>query len=362
MKRIFELGAIGALLALGAAQTQAATTNYWVQNVNIAVTAYVQSGGQIIQGTLPTKQFLAFLSGLTNTALVSSQVVVPITNLVATNLTVEVTNLWFLPMTAAPPGDLPRSYTVTTNYVVTPDAGAHYYTNNINFTNDLLITRARAINTYQFQNSINLTNGQSAYFFPGLPAFSVTAVWTTNYGSDTVFTLTGVEYTNVVGTTTIYTYGANPDFTKQPGAKLMYVTPIVGGTNQPSRFVVRYKSGKANVDVDVSSLLKETSGSPYLVVSQYAPYGTQFAMDGFSSIDFNNVYGATTYLRFMGYDTQVWSPISLKGTVVSPSVLKQRNMIVGYGGAITGQIQARTFNNSTTILKGTFTINGGRLE
>jgi len=48
-----------------------------------------------------------------------------------------------------------------------------------------------------------------------------------------VFALSGWVTTNVVSTATNYTYRKNPDFTKLPGAKLLYVTPVVDGTNQP---------------------------------------------------------------------------------------------------------------------------------
>jgi hypothetical protein len=33
-----------------------------------------------------------------------------------------------------------------------------------------------------------------------------------------------------------------------------------------------------------------------------------------------------------------------------------------YSGYITGQIQDRTFKNSTTVVKGTISINGGKIE
>ncbi len=358
MKRILELATVGAFLTLGATQTQAATTNYWVQNVNLALTAYVQLGGQIVQGTLPTKQFLAFLSGVTNTALRGSPIVVPATNFVGTNVTLEVTNLWFLP-TNTPP-DLPRSYTVTSDYVVTPDAGANYYTNNINFTNDLLITRTTATNTYRFQNAVTLTNGQSAYVFPDLPAYTVTAVWATNYGSDTVFDLSGTVYSNVVSTTTNYTHGTNVDFTKVSGAKLIYVTPMVGGTNLPSRFAVRYRSGSTNVDVDISSFLFESSGSPYLAVIQSMPYMARSFTEALSGLYFYN--GTGTYLQFQGFDTQVWSAVLSRTNLLSPSILIQRKMTVFCGGAITAKIGTSTFNGSTTIGTGTITVSGGKLE
>ena len=107
MNRMIKLGTMGVLLALGSTQARAAATNYWVQNVNLALTAYVQVGGQIISGSLPTKQFIAFLSGVTNPALVSSQTACCSNQPgVTTNLFVEVTNFWLLPITQAPPGDL----------------------------------------------------------------------------------------------------------------------------------------------------------------------------------------------------------------------------------------------------------------
>ncbi len=364
MNRIIKIGMVGVLLALGAAHTQAAKTNYWVQNVNLALTAYVSLDGQLLHGSVPTKQFIAFLSGAPNNpALVSSQTVVQSTNSVYTNLTVLVTNLWLLPAGELAPADFPRSYTVTTNYVLTPDSGVTFYTNNVDFTNDVVVTRTSDTNvTYTFNNAVTVPTNRTAYLFPGLTAASVTAVWT-NLGPGTVFALNGWALTDVVGPTTNYTYASNPDFTKQHGAKLLYVTPIVDGTNLASRFVVRYSSGKQNVDTDVSAFMSEYWGSPYLSVSQIAGIGpgAQRLVYAFTEIDFNN--GAGTTFNLLGFDTQVWGQLASKGTVISPSVLKQRKMAVGnYGGLITGAIEQRTFKNSPAVVKGTLTISGGKLE
>jgi hypothetical protein len=360
---MIKVGTLGILLALGTAPIQAETTNYWVQNVNLALTAYVQVNSQIIQGSLPTKQFLAFLSGITNSALVSSQSVVAVTNSVSTNLTVEATNFWLLPTNAAPPGDLPRSYTVTTDYVLTPDGGISFYTNNINFTNDIVVTRTLDANvTYTFNNAVAVSASQTAYLFPELPAASITAVWT-NSEPGTVFVLSGSATTNVVGLSTNYTYAKNPDFTKLSGAKLLFITPMVGGTNLASRYVVRYqdKSTKKNIDTDVSAFLGEGSSSPYLYVSQSGAVGAQSYMYAFTQIDFNNRAG--TSFSFAGFDMQTWSTAVAKGKVVSESVLKQRTMTVGnFVGSITGSVQNRTFSDATTIVKGTITISGGKIE
>jgi len=360
MKRMFELGTLGVLLALGAAQSKAATTNYWVQNVNLALKAYVQGNNQIFQGTLPTKQFLAFLSGATNTAQVASQTVVPVTNSVFTNLTVEVTNSWLLPITAAPPGDLPRSYTVTSDYVLTPDGGLTYYTNNVNFTNDIVVSRNSSTNvTYAFYNYLSISSTQNAYLFPELPASPITAAWT-NHGPGSVFVLSGSVHTNAVGTKTNYTYGKTPDFTKQSGAKLLYITPMVDGTNLPSRYVVRYREGRTTVDVDVSAFLKDRS-SPYVAVYQYIPVGKQTSMFAFSEIDFNNQAG--TSFNFNGFDTQSWGELASKGNVLSHSVLKKRKMDASnYRGYLNGQVQDRTFNYATTVVEGTISISGGKIE
>jgi hypothetical protein len=352
---------MGFLLALGAAQTEAATTNYWVQNVSLTLKAYVQGNNQILEGTLPTKQFLAFLSGIPNPALVASSTVVPATNYLYTNLTVEATNFWLLPITAAPPGDLPRSYTVTTDYVLTPDGGLTFYTNNINFTNDVVVNRTSDTNvTYTFYNYVSISSTQNTYLFPELAASSITAVWT-NQGPGAVFVLSGSVSTNVVGTTTNYTYANNPDFSKQPGAKLLYITPMLGGTNLPSRYVVRYKQGKNNVDTDVSAFLYEYSGSPYLAVYEFIRLGNQTHLNAFTEIDFNNRAG--TRLNLLGFDTESWAALTSKGTVFSTSVLKQRKMEASdYSGYISGTIQSRTFTNSTTVVNGTISITGGKIE
>ena len=360
MKRSIKLGTIGIMLALGATQTKAATTNYWVQNVRIALTGYTQVKGEVLHGSLVTKQFLAFLSGVTNSALVSSQTPVQITNSVYTNLTVEATDFWLLPTNAAP-GDLPRSYTVTSDYVLTPDGGITRYTNNIHFTNDIVVTRTSDANiTYTFNNAVTVPTSRTAYLFPGLPADSLTAVWT-NRGPGTVFVLSGWLTTNVLVTTTNYSYAKNPDFAKQPGAKLLYVTPIVDGTNFPSKYVVRYKSGGKNVDTDVSSFLGEYYGSPYLSVSEYLIFGGQTRMYAFTGIDFDNHAG--TSFNFVGFDTQLWGAPAGKGKALSYPVLKTRKMVVGnYGGSLTGQVQTRKFTYATTVVKGTISITGGKLE
>ena len=352
---------MGALFTLGAIQTEAATTNYWVQNVNLALTAYVQLNGQVIHGTLPTKQFIAFLSGIPNPALVSSQTTVPVTNTFYTNLTVEAAGFWLLPSTGLPPADFPRSYTVTTNYVLTPDGGLTFYTNNIDFTNDIVVTRASGTNvTYTFNNAVTVSTNRTAYLFPELEAASLTAVWT-NPGPGAVFALSGYVITNAVGTTTNYTYASNPDFTKQRGAKLLCITPLVDGANLPSKFVVRYTAGGKNVDTDVSTFLHEYSGSPYTSVSQSIGNGTLTSIYAFTGINFDNQAG--TSFNFVGFDTQLWGILASKGGVLSHSVLKNRRMAAGnYSGQVTGSIQARTFKNSTTIVKGTISINGGKIE
>jgi hypothetical protein len=178
-----------------------------------------------------------------------------------------------------------------------------------------------------------------------------------------VFVLHGQFFTNVVGTGTNYTYGENPDFSKLPGTKLLFITPIVDGTNLQSRYVVRYKEGSKNVDIDVSNFLREYSGSPYLAVYQVITSvgPAQVRVSAFSEIDFNNQAGTSFY--FNGFDAQTWTALASKGTVLSHSVLKQRKMDASnYIGNLTGQIKDRTFKNSTTVVKGTITINGGKVE
>ena len=363
MNRMIKLGTIGILLALGSTQAKAATTNYWVQNVSLALTAYVQVNRQIISGSLPTKQFIAFLSGVTNGALVSSQTPVAVTNQVYTNLFVEVTNFWLLPTTQAPPGDLPRSYTVTTNYVLTPDGGLTRYTNSIHFTNDVLVNRATDADvTYTFNNVVTVPTNRTAYLFPELPATYLRAVWT-NHGPGAVFVVSGWVTTDVPGWTTnyTYTYTKNPDFAKLPGAKLLYITPVVAGTNLPSKYVVRYRDGGKNIDTDVSAFLSENRGSPYFSVSQALPGGAVIQLYAFSGINFDTQAG--TSVRLIGFDTQVWGALTSKGSVVSPSVLKQRKMAVGNdSGFLTGSVQDRTFKNSPVIVKGTISISGGKIE
>jgi hypothetical protein len=358
MNKMIKLGVIGTLLALGATQAKAATTNYWVQNVNLALKGYAQTGNQLLHGSLPTKQFIAFLSGVTNTALVESQTTVPFTNSFWTNLTV-LTNFWLLPT-----GDLPRSYTITTNYPVTPDGGLTYYTNNIDFTNDIVVTRTSDTNvTYTFNNFVTVQTvptNRTAYLFPGLPASDVTAVWT-NQGPDATFALSGWVNTNAVSTRTSYTYAENPDFKNLPGAKLLYVTPIIDDTTLASKYVIRYRDGGKNVDTDVSSFIGENQGSPLHAVSEYIPIIAQTRMYAFSGVYFDNQAG--TSFTFYGFDTQTWGSIKSKGNTNGIAVLKQRKMNVANStGYITGQVQDRTFNSSPTMVNGTISISGGKLE
>ena len=360
VKTMLKLALIGIVSALLAVQTKAATnTNYWVQNVNIALTAYVQEGGNAVRGTLNTKQFIAFLSGMTNTAIISSEIDdVPITNSVFTNLTITATNFWLLPVTAAPPDDLPRSYTITSNYVVTPDAGLTFYTNNVNFTNDLLINRTTATNvTYTFNNQVSISSTQTAYLFPDIPANTITAAWT-NEGPGSVFVLRGGFYTNVVGTSTNFVYGTNPLFTNYPGCKLLFVTPVVGGANRPSYYVVRYTLGRTNVDTDISNFIYESPSSPYISVTQV---GSVSFITAFSEIDFNN--GTGTTFNLVGFDSQMRAPLFSKTNVLSASVIKSRKIIAGnYGGQINYKIQDHSFNNASVVVTGTITIGGGKVE
>jgi hypothetical protein len=321
----------------------------------------VQVNGQIVSGALPTKQFLAFLSGVPNPALVNSQTVVPLTNTVYTNLTVEATGFWLLPAGDLSPAELPRSYAVTTNYVVTPDAGLTFYTNNINFTNDVVVTRTTDTNvTYTFRNSVTVPTDRTAYLFPELPASDLTAVWT-NRGPGTAFVLSGYVITNVPGTTTNYTYANNPDFTKVAGAKLLYITPVVDKINLPSQYVVRYRNGRSDVDTDVSTFLSESPNSPYQALYDTSAVGGNTFLCALSQIDFDNQAG--TSFDFVGFDTQLWGPLIYKGSVLSSSVLKQRKMTAGsFSGYITGTVQSRTFSRSPAMIKGTISISGGKIE
>jgi hypothetical protein len=84
-------------------------------------------------------------------------------------------------------------------------------------------------------------------------------------------------------------------------------------------------------------------------------------MYAFTGIDFDNHAG--TSFNFVGFDTQLWGAPRGKGNALSNPVLKQRKMAVGnYGGSVTGQVQARKFTYATTVVKGTISITGGRLE
>lgn len=239
-------------LALGPARSLAGTTstnyytNYWVQTVNFTLIGYVQSGPNLLSGSLPTKQFISFLSGITNPAFVRG-----------TNYAVsaEVTNSIFLPANA-----FPSSFVVTNDYVLSANGSS--YTNNVSFTNAIMLTETTNNPvTYVFANAVAVASNVTAYIFPDLAASQATAVLVTTNGPGTVFSLAG---TNAQGTVL---YGTNPDFTKEPGAKVLCKTPIVAttissGTNAGTTiatgsptFVIRYGSGKNQVDTPIDAFL-----------------------------------------------------------------------------------------------------------
>jgi hypothetical protein len=96
-------------------------------------------------------------------------------------------------------------------------------------------------------------------------------------------------------------------------------------------------------------------------VSESLLVSAQTRMYAFTEIDFDNQAG--TSFNFVGFDTQLWGAPPGKGKALSNTVLRQRKMAVAnFGGSITGQVQDRTFSYATTMVKGTISIRGGKIE
>lgn len=247
MNRTIQTSLAGVLLALGTVRTQAGstTTNYWVQPVNFTLKAYITYGNAGLMTSLGTKQFLGFLSGLTNTEVVAS------------TFHTDVTNCPFLPT-----NNFPATLVVSNNYVVS--ANGRNYTNNVSFANHVVVTEASTTPvTYVFANTVGVASNVTAFLTS--PAVSeATAVLVTTNGPGTVFSLWGTNY------------GVNPNFASLPGAKLVCKTPVVvaispSGTNitqlNPT-FSVRYGSKAEPVDVPVNTFLSQ--GQTFMSVNQIA--------------------------------------------------------------------------------------------
>jgi hypothetical protein len=367
VKRICGLLLSGICLILGVLETRAQTltTNYWVQNVNSTITAYVQSGGSIISGTMPSKQLLTFLSGVTNL----NNVLQTITNVTVTNSTVNVTDSPKLP-----PTNFPAEYDLNTNYVVFGITNNFYSTNNFDFTNDIVFTQTDTNPvTYTFTNVVELTNGEPAYLFPNIQASSLTAVLVTNNnGSNVVFALSGV----VTNTTSTDVFEVFPDFSKQKGARLIYVTPIVttngvatNSTALPSLFMVRYSVGRTVTNVDVSACFSEgrntavaTAASPFTQASyslSEIKMDTTFPTSGFFG---TFPQEAGTVLDIIGFDFQQRGIVFSKGKPVPASVLKARKLSGGGDGQVNGQIISKGFNQATAVFNGSISFAFGHLE
>ena len=240
MSQITKLSVMALSLAIGVSRAFAGSsnTNYWVENLNFALTGYVQVGSGVLTGSLPTKQFLAFLSGLTNASAV---------------------------------------------------------------------------------------------------------------------------------------YGTNADFTKQSSARFLYKIPLVttvtnSTTNLnvlitnvsvlPGTFVVRYGSGKTQVDTPVGGFLSEQVQNP---VAQYVT-GLKTGQVDFGSILFDASAGGT-YFQMGGFESQTCGIVRLKNKLVVTGIPLQRRITAGnWQGYISGKLQSVSLSNATTMVVGSITIDGGVLE
>jgi hypothetical protein len=360
----FAIMAIG--VALASPEAGAASTNYWVQNVNYALNGFIQVNNQVFPGTIVTKQILGFLSNTTNlnNVLLYQTNLVAVTNSALTNMTVQVTNSPFLPS-----GSFPTNFVVTNGYVVTVGGQS--------VTNDIVLTQTtNQPPTYTFTNGLAASGNQSAYLFPQLPATLVTAVLVTN-STDTIFALTGRIAVPVVATNANpvpVSYQVNPDFTKLKGAKLIYVVPIVDVTNNlAGRYKVRYSVGKTNNDVDVDGFFTDSVGSQVgiprtgFTVPRYSRSELTFDSTFPSTFNFaGSVYSYPrqpgTGLRLTGLDIQSRGLVLSGRSLAGVEILKQRKLSGGGDGELTGQIQVRNFNKAPIALSGTITFSGGRLE
>jgi len=335
------------ILALGPARAGAGTTNtnYWVQPVTLTLNAYVQVGPNVLDGVLPTKQFLAFLSGLTNSEIVTG------TNYTTT---ATVTNSPFLPTNS-----FPATVSLTDDYVVT--YAGFSFTNNVSFTNPVVLTRTGAANpSYTFSNAVPLAAGVTAYLFPSAPAAQLTATLVTTNGPGTVFSLSG---TLAAGEPV---YGTNPNFAALSGAKLLLKTPLVVSMTSSNTnitflsaiFVVRTGSGTKLVDTPVNTFFH--LGSTYISVTQSVGNLTTGRL-AFDEVDFTTLQG--TSFNMIGFDEQTIGHVTLKSKMVVTGVVTQRKMTVSnYQGQLTGKIADATFQGDTAVVNGTIIFGQGTAE
>ena len=401
MKRIFNLALVGLWLALGSFQAQSAlTTNYWVQNVNFSLTAYVQYGNLVVVGTIPTKQIISFLSGLTNgnTIVSSSNSVTTLTNSNgSTNVTVSVANVDFLPTGTFFPGGI----VITNDYVVT--LGTTNYINHTNFDNDIILTRTSTNPpTYSFTNSFTIPTNQTAYFFPEIPADYLTAALDTNLtvlGETNVYDISGsTNYQYTYSTTNPITlaYGSLPVFPKN--SKLIYVTPVVAGflytntytiidhgvpvttnvstvatSNLTSSFMVRYSNGNNVSNCDVTSFFaaydsivvenNQIYNEPPVVYNQPGVNVPRYMLNCILFSTGTPNFNPQNYCSFCGFETQTRGKIPSLGYAVDGGVIKQRRLTGGGSGILTGNFPPKyNFSSANTALSGSITFSGGHLE
>jgi hypothetical protein len=340
-----------------ATTNQPSTTNFWVVNVNYALKAYIQSGDQVLVGTVPSKQIINLISGATNRA---NQIATATNTGVAS---VTVTNSPFFITNGA--GD----YTFTNDYILTNSTffGPVPLTNNIDFTNDLSFTEVtNEPLTYTFNNQVQINSNLTLLLFPELQTSAVTAVQSTN--DPAVFTLSGVT------TNTTPIFQVMPDFSQGKGAKLVCVFPVVNVTNNTlsPKFQVRYSVGGTSTNVDVSDFFLEPTGFPTPPFSTVRIGHLGFAIPqyGMREIVFDTTFAAQlhiqdqpgTSLTMIGLDQQTRSAVLSKGKFAALDVAKQRRLAGGGLGTLLGQFGRQNFTNNTCVLKGAITFGAGHLE
>jgi hypothetical protein len=359
MKQLVKFG-VAAVLAAGLVQAGAATTNYWVQNLNAALTVYAQSGTSIAKASVPTKSLINLMSGVTVTD--TNIIVGYTTNFTTVTNSVQATNgvtetnydifTQAVPTNGFPTNGFPVAYTVT-NIVRT--LGTNSFTNSVVLTlttND--VTTNGALVTFTFTNTLGtFTNTASTNVVP-IVAFAnatniITAVETGTNGP--VFALQGV--TAVVTNTTFvtnstqvpkYQQTTTPDFTSSSykSAKLLAKTPIVSGVAQPMIIVVRTGTAKAPFDYDVTGFFAGGQGQSLSSTKN----GTTTKIS-FSEIKFSSPTG--TILDVLGLENQTKGNIKSTKPAVTASDVRKSSKLVGAGDGTIPSAVSSIINGSVVI-------------
>jgi hypothetical protein len=359
MRKTIGIGLAGLLLAAGTAKLEA---QVWVQTLNFALTAQVQTSDTTVKPfAISSKTLIEFLKGVTPQVTIENTII-------TTNAPIpllRVTNSAFLPNAGHRTAAFPANFTITDYRVAF--AGTNY-TNHVspNFANDIVLTQVPSDDTnlveYQFANAVALdptvtgySTNATAFLFPTWPSAaapnSVLAFLVTNAivagpgGTNTVFDLFGVTVTttttNGAGTPLPTTFA-----TKNPRL-------IAKGQADSEDFGIFIRDGTK--DYDVSQFFNY---NPHLH-EVHQPRGTSFTDSLDMSIDFNN--GNDTVIQTEANGRQVRGPLPRQTGVFVKSVTAT---CIGGGTAAAppaGQ-PVRPFPVGTMVVTGRVTLSGGKIE